>query len=79
MFSKGVDTVCWEDLSLREKSGKGLKVEGDGIGVAVCDSADFDMGELREQMGTDKTGGGWNRRKSSLILFMLLVIETSLI
>jgi hypothetical protein len=76
MFSKGVDTVCWEDLSLREKSGKGLKVEGDGIGVAVCDSADFDMGE---QMETDKTGGGWDRRKSSLILFMLLVIETSLI
>jgi hypothetical protein len=71
MFSKGVDTVCWEDLSLREKSGKGLKVEGGGIGVA-----DFDMGE---QMETDKTGGGWDRRKSSLILFMLLVIETSLI
>jgi hypothetical protein len=27
---KGVDTVCWEDLSLRKKPGKGLKVEGDG-------------------------------------------------
>jgi len=71
-----VNTVCWADLRLRKKSGKGLKVEGDGIGVAVCDSADFDMGE---QMETDKTGGGWDRRKSSLILFMLLVIETSLI